>query len=151
MEKLQNLIACAVASICGTLAPIRGILDACMIVFAANFLAGLFAGLLVQGEGFSLRKAFNCILEAAVISTLIAMILTIGDKIDNHSGAMSAISVVVYALIYFYGVNIFRNLVRLFPDNRLLAFLHYVVSFEIVAKIPYLTNYKQHQTKNDKS
>lgn len=141
-------MACMAASVFGAIAPIQDIIEACMIVFVANLIAGLAAGILTQGEKFTFRKFFTCVMEAAVICMLIAMILTIGDKIDNHEGAMSAISVVVYALIYFYGVNIFKNLVRLFPANKMLAFLYYVISFEVVEKIPYLANYKrQHEDK----
>lgn len=116
-----------------------------MIIFAANFFTGLFAGVLVQHEGFIFRKAFKCISEAAVISGLMAMILFVGDNIDNHDGAMSAISLAVYALIYFYGVNILKNLNRIFPKNRYIDFLYYVLSFEMIKKIPYLENYKQKQ------
>lgn len=143
MEKFRELMACMAASVLGAVAPVHDILEACMIVFAANLVAGLAAGILAQGEKFTFQKFFTCVMEAAVVCLLIAMMLIIGDKIDNHDGAMSAISVVVYALIYFYGVNIFKNLTRLFPDNRLLAFLYYVISFEVVGKIPYLANYKR--------
>ena len=66
------------------IAPIHDILTACMIIFAANFFTGLFAGVLVQHEGFIFRKAFKCISEAAVISGLMAMILLVGDNIDNQ-------------------------------------------------------------------
>lgn len=142
MERIKELSIAAFASIFGAVAPIHDVLIACMLVFGANFIAGIAAGVFVKRERFSLKKALNCIIEATVISTLIAMILIIGDKIDNHGGAMSAISVIVYALIYFYGANILKNLSQLFPGNRLLAFLYYVTSFEIVDKIPYLSNYR---------
>ena len=142
MERFRDIVACAFSAIFGALSPIHSIIQACMIIFAANFIAGIAAGAFVQHERFSLRKAFNCILEAAIITTLIAMILVIGDKIANHNGAMSAISVVVYALIYFYGVNILKNLSRIFPGNKLIDFLYYVLSFEVVERIPYLSQYK---------
>lgn len=143
MERLREILGCVIASTFSAIAPIQEILEACMLVFALNLLAGMAAGLLVQAEKFTFGKFFTCVMEAAVICLLIAMVLTIGDKIDNHEGAMSAISVIVYALIYFYGVNIFKNLARLFPSNRLIGFLHYVLSFEVVEKIPYLSNYKK--------
>lgn len=148
MERIKELSIAAIASIFGAIAPVHNVLAACMMIFAANFIAGVAAGVFIQRECLSIKKVVNCIVEAAVISTLIAMILVIGDKIGNHEGAMSAISVIVYALIYFYGVNITRNLSRLFPKNRLLAFLYYVVSFEVAKKIPYLGDYVQKTDKN---
>lgn len=151
MERLREISVCILSAVLGYLDPVRGILEACLIIFAVNLLTGITAGILVQQEKFTFRKFFTCVLEATVVCLLIAMILTIGDKLDNHGGAMSAISVVVYALIYFYGVNIFKNLTRLLPDNKLLGFLYYVVSFEVVEKIPYLANYKHQTSDKDKS
>mgnify|MGYP003169192058 CR=1 FL=1 len=139
MEALWRFIE----RLCEKVWQVHDILTACMIIFAANFFTGLFAGVLVQHEGFIFRKAFKCISEAAVISGLMAMILLVGDNIDNHDGAMSALA--VYALIYFYGVNILKNLNRIFPKNRYIDFLYYVLSFEMIKKIPYLENYKQKQ------
>ena len=136
-EKVWQVSIGALVYMFNAIAPIHDILTACMIIFAANFFTGLFAGVLVQHEGFIFRKAFKCISEAAVISGLMAMILLVGDNIDNHDGAMSAISLAVYALIYFYGVNILKN--------RYIDFLYYVLSFEMIKKIPYLENYKQKQ------
>ena len=80
-----------------------------------------------------------------VISGLIAFVLIIGDKIDNHEGAMSAISIIVYALIYFYGVNTLKNLTRIFPKSKLFDFLYYVLSFEVIKNLPYLENYRNHK------
>ena len=136
-EKVWQVLIGALVYMFNAIAPIHDILTACMIIFAANFFTGLFAGVLVQHEGFIFRKAFKCISEAAVISGLMAMILLVG--------AMSAISLAVYALIYFYGVNILKNLNRIFPKNRYIDFLYYVLSFEMIKKIPYLENYKQKQ------
>ena len=149
-EKVWQVSIGALVYMFNAIAPIHDILTACMIIFAANFFTGLFAGVLVQHEGFIFRKAFKCISEAAVISGLMAMILLVGDNIDNHDGAMSAISLAVYALIYFYGVNILKNLNRIFPKNRYIDFLYYVLSFEMIKKIPYLENYKQNKRTNEK-
>ena len=41
--------------------------------------------------------------------------------------------------------NILKNLNRIFPKNRYIDFLYYVLSFEMIKKIPYLENYKQKQ------
>lgn len=145
MDKFRELLGCIFASIFGTIAPIHDILIACMLVFAINFVAGVSAGVFKQHEGFAFKKAFNCILEGMVISSLIAFVLIIGDKIDNHEGAMSAISIIVYALIYFYGVNTLKNLTRIFPKSKLFDFLYYVLSFEVIKNLPYLENYRNHK------
>ena len=69
-EKVWQVLIGALVCMFNAIAPIHDILTACMIIFAANFFTGLFAGVLVQHEGFIFRKAFKCISEAAVISGL---------------------------------------------------------------------------------
>lgn len=143
MDQIKNWVVCALSALFGAIEPIHNILEACMLVFATNLIAGVIAGVLAQKERFEFKKAINCLLEAAIIMVLIAMILIVGDNTSNHGGAMSAISVVVYALYYFYGVNILKNLTRLFPSNALFKFLYYVVSLEMIDKIPFLAAFKQ--------
>lgn len=70
-------------------------------------------------------------------------IFFVGEKIGNPSGAMQCITGIVYALIYFYSVNILRNIKGIFPHSRLIAFLYMVVSVEFVKKIPYLTMFTE--------
>lgn len=143
--KQENVLICALSAVLGYFEPIKGVLFASMSIFVANFVSGLLASLIVQKESFDFKKFFKCVAEAFVICGIIAFVLFIGDRIDNHDGAMSAISVVVYSMLYFYGVNILKNIRRLFPENRLIHFLWYVISFEIMKKIPYMSDFLHDQ------
>ena len=82
-----------------------------------------------------------------VYFALISFIFFVGDKIHNRAGALQCISAITYALLYFYGVNIFKNLHSLLPANTLIAFLYYVVSFAFVDKIPYLKEFLKIENK----
>ena len=62
----------------------------------------------------------------------------------NPAGAIQCISGVVYAIIYFYTVNILRNAHKLLPKSKVIHFLFYVLSFEVIKKIPYLQQYIEH-------
>mgnify|MGYP007133691617 CR=1 FL=1 len=135
-EKVWQVLIGALVYMFNAIAPNTRHTDGLHDYIRRELFTGLFAGVLVQHEGFIFRKAFKCISEAAVISGLMAMILLVGDNIDNHDGAMSAISLAVYALIYFYGVNILKNLNRIFPKNRYIDFLYYVLSFEMIRRFP---------------
>ena len=52
---------------------------------------------------------------------------------------------------YFYAVNILRNTHRLFPKTRWVKFLYYVLSFEIIAKIPALKGFQEHKDEVEES
>ena len=54
----------------------------------------------------------------------------------------------MYAVIYFYSVNVFRNLAKLFPDSRTLKFLYYVLSFEVLRKLPFLKRFEEQEEKD---
>ena len=141
MESIRNFIGFSFAAIAAYFNPIQDILSAVFYILVINFIVGLFSGLLVNKEPFSFKKAFYCFIEALVFLSLIAVIFFIGDKINNRSGALQCISGITYALIYFYSVNVFKNLKRLFPKNKLIAFIYYVISIEFVDKVPYLKEF----------
>ena len=123
MEQIKNVAVWILAALGSYFAPIQSI----------------FLG----DEDFSLKKACICFLEATVLFVLMSSIFFVGEKIGNPSGAMQCITGIVYALIYFYSVNILRNIKGIFPNSRLIAFLYMVVSVEFVKKIPYLTMFTE--------
>lgn len=143
MEQIKNVIVWILAAVGSYFAPIQSIFLGVVWVFALNFLFGLLNGLIVKDEDFSLKKACICFLEATVLFVLMSSIFFVGEKIGNPSGALQCITGIVYALIYFYSVNILRNIKGIFPDNRLIAFLYMVVSIEFVKKIPYLATFTE--------
>ncbi len=149
MDTIKNLLACTVAAVAAYFHPIQDILLAILVVLGVNFVLGLFSGILVNNERFNFKKGFVCFLEATIYFALISFIFFVGDKIHNMSGALQCISAVTYALLYFYGVNIFKNLHRLLPANRLIAFLYYVISFAFVDKIPYLKEFLKIEGKQE--
>lgn len=65
----------------------------------------------------------------------------------NLDGALQCITGIVYSVCYFYGVNTLRNMRKLFPQSRVLNFLYYILSFEVVKKIPYLQKFIDNEEK----
>lgn len=80
-------------------------------------------------------------LETFVFYVIVLSVFTIGEKMRNLDGAIQCITGVVYAILYFYGVNTLRNLNILFPESKVIRFLFYVLSFEVVKKIPYMQQF----------
>ena len=84
-----------------------------------------------------------------VFYLIIMAVYVIGDKLLNMAGAIQCSTVIVYAILYFYSVNILRNCYQLFPDSKTLKFLFYVLSFEIIKKLPYMERFKENEQKVD--
>ena len=142
-DTIKNLFITVTSVLIGYFAPLKDIVFVIFFVFLLNCLFGLVAGIGVQGERFSLKKFFRCVLETMVFYTIVLSIYLVGEKMGNPSGAVQCISGVVYAIIYFYFVNILRNSHKLLPKSKGIKFLFYVLSFEVIKKIPYLKQYQE--------
>ena len=142
-DTIKNLLITITSVLIGYFAPLKDIVFVIFFVFLLNCIFGLIAGVGVQGERFSLKKFFRCISETLVFYVIVLSIYMVGEKMGNTDGAVQCISGVVYAIIYFYAVNILRNAHKLLPKSKGLKFLYYVLSFEIIKKIPYLQQFQE--------
>ena len=147
LNTLRNLIVTILSVVIGYFAPLKDIIFVIFFVFLLNCVFGLIAGVGVEGERFNLKKFFRCIVETLVFYVIVLSIYLIGEKMGNPSGAVQCISGVVYAIIYFYFVNILRNAHKLLPKSKVIKFLYYVLSFEIIKKIPYLQQFQKNAEK----
>ena len=138
---IRNLLASVFSVMFAYFAPIQNMVFVIFFVFAINCMAGMIAGIVAKHERFNLKKFFHCMLETFVFYVIVLSVFTIGEKMRNLDGAIQCITGVVYAILYFYGVNTLRNLNILFPESKMIRFLFYVLSFEVVKKIPYMQQF----------
>ena len=142
-DTIKNLIVTIASVMVGYFAPLKDMVFVIFFVFLLNCVFGLIAGVGVQKERFNLKKFFRCIMETLVFYVVVLSVYLVGEKMGNPAGAIQCISGVVYAIVYFYAVNILRNAHKLLPKSRGIKFLYYVLSFEMIKKIPYLQQYQE--------
>lgn len=142
---VKSFLVSLLTGLAAYLHPLQGDMYSLMSVFVLNFLFGLLAGLLANSESFEFRKAWKCISEATIFFVMVCAIYFIGEHKGNPDGALQCVSFVTYSILYFYTVNILRNLKQLLPNNsvgyKVVAWLHWVVSVEFVKNIPHLKEY----------
>lgn len=143
IDTIKNLLVTVSSVLIGYFAPLKQIAFVICFIFFLNCLFGLVAGIGVEGEKFSLKKWFRCLLETMVFYVIVLSIYLVGEKMGNPSGAIQCISGVTYAIIYFYTVNILRNAHKILPTSNVIKFLFYVLSFEVIKKIPHLQQYTE--------
>lgn len=149
MENIKNVITISISAVLAYFQPIYSVLIVIMAILGSNFIFGLLSGIIADKENFDNKKAFYCFFEGMVLFGLIAFIYFIGEKMETES-IVQCISVITYALIWFYGVNILKNLKKLFPTNQFISFLYYVLSIEFVNNVPFLDKFLSiHKTKED--
>lgn len=141
MEDFKTLIIVSLSSLAAYLSPISGVVFSVTLIFIVNFIIGYIAGMRVNHEDFSFKKAFSCMKEAGTFFIIVVCTYTIGEKMENTTGALQSISMITYSLLYFYTTNVFKNLKKLFPRSMWIAFVYYMISFEFVKKVPGLEEF----------
>ena len=149
----KNILATLFSVAMAYFAPIQDMVFTIFFLFLVTCIVGMITGMLVEKEGFRLRKFVHCIAETLAFYLIVVCLFVVGRNMDNMNGAMQAIGGVIYSIIYFYSVNVLRNLTYIFPESRTLIFLYWMVSFEFIKKIPALQRFndycKEHKKEND--
>lgn len=142
---IKDVIIGVMLAVLAFLKPIEGELWSLVVVFGLNFLFGYLSGMIANGEDFSLKKAVVCVGHACVFFVLCLAIYGIGKLKGQEAGAMQCVSFFTYLVIYFYGLNILRNLKAMFKKGtapwHVVSFLYYALRFKFVERIPYLSDY----------
>lgn len=145
INTIKTFIVTLVMAVVAYLKPIEGEELTLFLIFLVNFIAGYLSGMLANHESFNIKKALRCLGEATMFFTLCAAIFFIGDHKHNMAGALQCISFITYTVLYFYLLNVLRNIkLMLKPDTEaynVVAFLYYILSIEFIKKIPYLENF----------
>ena len=147
---LKSVLVTALCAVLAFFAPIANLIFAVFIIFLLNCVAGIIADVVTDRKSFELKKFFHCLLETLVFYVIIMSVYFIGDILLDLSGAIQCSTVIVYAVLYFYGTNILRNCIKLFPTSRTLKFLYFVLSFEVIKKLPYMERFKEKEKDIDK-
>lgn len=147
---LKSVLVTAFCAVLAFFAPIANLIFAVFIIFLLNCIAGIVADVVTDSKAFDLKKFFHCLFETMVFYVIIMAVYFIGDILLNIAGAIQCSTVIVYAILYFYGTNILRNCIKLFPTSKTLKFLYYVLSFEIIKKLPYMERFKEKEKEVEK-
>lgn len=150
LDGTKNILATLFSVVMAYFAPIQDMVFTIFFLFLVNCIVGMVTGMLVEREGFRLRKFVHCISETLAFYLIVVCLFVVGRNMDNMDGAMQAIGGVIYSILYFYSVNVLRNLSRLFPDSRTLVFLYWTVSFEFIKEIPALQRFNDYCKKHKK-
>ena len=141
---VRSLIVTIGSAILAFLSPMSADLYVMLILFGFNAFFGILADI-VDGKKWKKKKFQWAFLEALLFMFFVLIIYSIGYIKSNMNGALQCVSFVSYALIYYYGTNITRNLMSILPDesvgHKCFAFIYYILSVEIIKRIPVLNVY----------
>ncbi|MDR1455598.1 MAG: phage holin family protein [Tannerella sp.] len=119
---------------------LTGIVLLFLFFFVLDFFTGFFASLR-QGKGFRSSKARWSFVKSSCYFGTFATIAFMGLALNEMELFMGILKVAVYSGAWFECVSNLENLMILFPGNRYLRFLHYILAVEWVKKIPGLSDF----------
>ena len=130
--------------------PIQGLIEGLVFAFFVSFAFGIVTGIMKQGEKVHIKKAFHAFSELATYLVIIASLFVIGERMKGSDWLYEIMSAITWGMIYFYVANWTKNMKRLFPNSKGVAFLNFVMGLEFIKKIPYLSDFIRDSEKGSK-
>jgi len=115
-------------------------------VIGALATANIFFGLAADNWDFQFKKAFKAILYLLGYIGLLLACFGLGVLMEEEVGDMKAFTKwITYVMVWFYTSNSLKNWNKWQPDNRVIEFLYWVVSFKLVEKVNFLGEFLNHK------
>ncbi len=117
-----------------------------LIIIAVFATINIIVGSLADTAPWSFKKAFKAFVY--LIGYMLLLLLSFGTGVfmkQTPEAVASFTSWITWVMIYFYSANILRNWNIKQPDNKVVEFLYWVVSFKIVDKIEFLSEFLKHK------
>lgn len=144
LDSIRYFLIGLVSAMAAFFSPIKDFMTAAVLLFIVNFFCGLLADIVV-GNKWQTKKALIFVWYCFLYFGMCAFVFACGHYMRNEEGAVQCVSYVCYLALYIYGVNIVRNLKKVVVPSssmyKILDIIYYVLTFEFVSKIPYLSNY----------
>ena len=129
--------------------PLWGVIIVFSVIFAMDFITGLLASF-KRGECFNIVKARDSFLKVIVYIGSFLVVLAVAKEVacmggtpisDTNVILTTILKVVVTAAIWFEAKSNVENLKVLFPRDRFIAFLDYLLGVEFLRSMPWLKGF----------
>lgn len=141
VEAIKTVVITVFSAILAYLEPVYNAITLLFIMSGIDILFGIIGAIIVDGERFRFRKFIMAAVFLLIYLGVITLIYTVGKLQGDFAEAMVVVKTITYVFIYFYSANVLKNLAKLFPTNRIICFLDYILNMEFVKKIPYLNDF----------
>ena len=142
---IKEIAVGIILAVLAFLKPVEAELWTLFLIFFLNFCFGYLSGMIANNEEWDNKKALRCVGEATIFFILSVAIYIYGVLKHQEQGALQCISFITYVVTYFYGLNILRNLKKIFKEGTtpwyVVSFLYYILRFKFIEKIPFLSEF----------
>lgn len=145
MDLLKKTIIAVCSALLAFLEPIQNTVYLLLFLYVINLASGIWKDVFINRNRFYFKKFVWSCLEFLVYVGIVCGIYVIGFFQNDRMEAQYIIKVISYLYIYAYSTNILKNLILIFPNSMTLKFMYYVLSFEFIKKIPFLSDFLKQQ------
>jgi hypothetical protein len=145
MDTVKLTAVTAISSLFAYLEPLHGAMFVLVFVFFADMLIAIFTDLCINGKKFSPKKFLTAFFYVAVYLSIMASVYIIGERMGDGPESLFVDKATTYIFIYFYIVNIFKNLRLILPENRPIEFIEFSIGLEFVKRIPNLNEWMRRE------
>ena len=117
-----------------------------LLVIAVFATVNIIFGALADTDKWRFKKAFKAFTYLIGYMCLLLLSFSTGVFMKQTPEAVASFtSWITWVMIYFYAANILRNWNIRQPDNRVIEFLYWVVTFKVIDKIDFLSEFLKHK------
>jgi hypothetical protein len=145
MDTIKITFAAIIGGILATLQPIHNAMIILICLFCIDIFIGIFTDLCVNKNRFHAKKFIRAFAYLAVYLSIIASIFVIGIMMNDKNEAFLIDKTITYIFVYFYLANIFANLIKIFPKNKPIALLEYILHLEFIKRFQWLSEFFNHE------
>lgn len=151
MAEIKGFFIAAGSALLSFFMPISDFMVAMIMLFVVNFIFGLLADI-VNGKGWEKKKAEMFFLYCLVFFAIALFLFTIGHFLHAHDEAIQGVKYLCVVSLWFFCVNISRNWKEITRPgstfHNLASFIYYVLSMQVVEKIPFLRQFMDEKKEN---
>lgn len=149
-EMLRSLWIVMVSSILAMLSyfePVGNMILAITIIFVVDIVFGIASGRKLAKENISFKKGMAAIKVFGVYIFVITLLYAMGNLMSDSEMMLYVVKTISWVTIYFYVINLTKNLKRLFPNSQCIKFIHWFLSVEFLDNIPPLKKFLEKHRK----
>ncbi|MDR0667632.1 MAG: phage holin family protein [Prevotellaceae bacterium] len=123
--------------------PIRALLALVLALFVVDFITGILKSRKVYGRWTLHSKRLRwSFVKMFVYMAVMGLTFYVCEAMGlSDATSLATVKIEVWGLVYIEGLSIVENLQTLWPDDKFLQFLHYLLSVEFLKWIPALSRF----------
>jgi len=125
--------------------PVQNFWIAVTILWVFNLILGYTSGYILTREKLDTKKFLLAAGELVLYLVTTALFLAIGKLMNNLPNVLTGLNIATWAFIAYFTTGILKNWSRLQPNNWVVKYLYYILSLEILNKLPHFKEFKNQQ------